>query len=106
MVITAYSFLIQQVDIRQGVISDPYAELIIGVRQICLIHGSSTVLYYKPRKVSVSNQALRPSQLRVAPQLREYTYELEKPFLLPAEITIRLQVDKVRKFSAPYDFSA
>ncbi|CZR64899.1 uncharacterized protein PAC_14799 [Phialocephala subalpina] len=103
--ITAHGFPVQQVDTGQGVIGDPYAELIIGVGQTCLIHGSSTVLYYKPRKVSVSDQALRPSQPRAAPQPRECTYELEKPPPSPAEITIRLQVDEVGKFSAPYDFS-
>ncbi|KAH6661761.1 hypothetical protein B0J14DRAFT_571431 [Halenospora varia] len=69
--ITVHGFPVQQVDTGQGLIGEPYAELAIGVGQTCLIHGSSTVLYYKPRKASVSDQAPRPSQPRVATQPRE-----------------------------------
>ncbi|KAH6714758.1 hypothetical protein BKA61DRAFT_575470 [Leptodontidium sp. MPI-SDFR-AT-0119] len=95
----------RQVDTGQGVISEPYAELTIGVGQTCLIHGSSTVLYYKPRKVSVSDQAPRPSQPGTAPKPGECTHELEKSPSSPAEITIRLQVDERPKIKTTEFFA-
>lgn len=58
--ITAYSFPVQQVNTGQGAIGEPYVELTIKVRQTCIIYRSSTVLYYKPRKASVSDLAPRP----------------------------------------------
>ena len=103
--ITAHGFPVQQVDRGQGAIGEPYAELTIGVGQACVIHGSSTVLYYKPRKASVSNLAPRPTQPRAVTQPEVSSIQLVK-FPPPPEITLRLQMDEVGKFSGPYNISA
>ncbi|PVH75976.1 hypothetical protein DL98DRAFT_536136 [Cadophora sp. DSE1049] len=106
VVITVYGFPVQQVDTGQGLTGEAYAELIIGVGQTCVIHGSSTVLYYRPRKVPASDQTPRPSQATAATQPRESSIlQLVQPALSPPEITIRLQVDEAGKFSTPYNFS-
>ncbi|PVH67435.1 hypothetical protein DL98DRAFT_600492 [Cadophora sp. DSE1049] len=55
--ITVHGFSVQQVDTGQGLRGEPYTELTIGVGETCVIHGSSTVLYYKPRKVPASDHA-------------------------------------------------
>ncbi|KAH6704121.1 hypothetical protein BKA61DRAFT_739936 [Leptodontidium sp. MPI-SDFR-AT-0119] len=103
--ITVHGFSVQQVDTGQGLIGEPYEELTIGVGQTCVIHGSSTVLYYKPRKVPASDHA-QASQPRAATQPRESSiHELIKLASSPPEIAVRLQMDGVGKFSAPYEFS-
>ncbi|KAL5313387.1 hypothetical protein ACEPPN_019120 [Leptodophora sp. 'Broadleaf-Isolate-01'] len=103
--ITIYGFSVQQVNTGQGLIGDLYAELTIGVRQTCVIHGSSTVLYYKRRKVSASDHA-QLSQVRAATQPRQWSIrELVKFASSPPEIVVRLQIDELGKFSAPYEFS-
>ncbi|KAH9203978.1 hypothetical protein DL95DRAFT_398888, partial [Leptodontidium sp. 2 PMI_412] len=104
--ITVHGFSVQQVDTGQGLRGEPYIELTIGVRETCVIHGSSTVLYYKPRKVPASDHA-QPYQPRAATQPREPSiHEPVKLASSPPEIAVRLQMDEVGKFSAPYEFSA
>jgi hypothetical protein len=103
--ITAHGFPIQQVDTGQGPIGEPYAELTIEAGQTCVIHGSSTVLYYKPRKISVSDVAPRPPQPRAATQPGESSIHQEVKFPSSPEVTIRLQMDEVGRFSGPYDIS-
>ncbi|KAL5325431.1 hypothetical protein ACEPPN_006556 [Leptodophora sp. 'Broadleaf-Isolate-01'] len=61
VVITAHGFSVQQVDTGLGLTGEAYAELTIGVGQTCVIHGNSTVLYYKPRKASASDRSPWPS---------------------------------------------
>ncbi|KAL5325398.1 hypothetical protein ACEPPN_006523 [Leptodophora sp. 'Broadleaf-Isolate-01'] len=70
VVITAHGFSVQQVDTGLGLTGEAYAELTIGVGQTCVIHGNSTVLYYKPRKASASDQSPWPSQVIAATQPR------------------------------------
>ncbi|KAH8800598.1 hypothetical protein F5884DRAFT_757452 [Xylogone sp. PMI_703] len=73
-----------QVDTGHGVVGERYSELTIGAGQTCVVHGRSTVLFYKPRI------APRPTQ---------------DPMQGP-HITIRLQIDEAGRFSNPYDMSA
>ena len=105
MAITAHGFPVQQVDTGQGAIGEPYAELTIEVGQTCVIHGCSTVLYYRPRKVSVSNLAPRSTQLSAVTQPEESSIHQLVKFPSPPEITIRFQMDEVGKFSEPYNIS-
>ena len=100
--ITAHGRPVDQVDTGQGPIGECYAELTIGVGQTCVIHGSSTVLYYKPRKVPVPDRA-QQSQPRPAGQWS--IRELVKLVSSPPEIVVRLQMDELGSFSAPYEFS-
>jgi hypothetical protein len=74
--ITAHGVPVQQVDTEQG-----------GI---------------EPRKVAAIDQAPRSSETRaVQPSIHEL---VELPSSFP-EITIRLQMDELGNFSAPYDFS-
>jgi hypothetical protein len=41
---------VQQVVTGQEVMGEPYSELTVRDGQMCVVHGRSTVLYYKPRK--------------------------------------------------------
>jgi len=100
--ITAHGRPVDQVDTGQGPIGECYAELTIGVGQTCVIHGSSMVLYYQPRKVPVPDRA-QQSQPRPAGQWS--IRELVKLVSSPPEIVVRLQMDELGSFSAPYEFS-
>ncbi|PVH67484.1 hypothetical protein DL98DRAFT_299613 [Cadophora sp. DSE1049] len=71
VVITAHGFPVKQVDTGLGLTGEAYAELTIGVGQTCVIHGSSTVLYYKPRKAPASDRSPWPSRAAAATQPRE-----------------------------------
>jgi hypothetical protein len=101
--ITAHGFPVRQVDTGQGGIGQPYVELTIRVGETCVIYGSSTVLYYKPRKIAVSDQASPPFQPTAATQ--PSLHELVELPSASSEITVRLQMDELGTFSPPYDFS-
>jgi hypothetical protein len=106
VLITVRGSPVEQVDTEQGMIGKRYVELMIGVGQTCVIHGSSTVLYYKPRKISTLGQARRPTLPRVATQPEASSiHELIKPPCSTSKIIIRLQMNEMGKFSMPYNFS-
>ncbi|KAH6667448.1 hypothetical protein B0J14DRAFT_602284 [Halenospora varia] len=129
VVITERGYTVQQVDTGQDLDVDQFVELTFRDGQACLIHGSSTVLYYKPRKVSFPSQSPParkplPSQVpqsREIPKLREEPQQRETSIIsqpkgeliaraltpppFTTEITIRLQIDTLVRFSAPYDLS-
>jgi hypothetical protein len=44
---------IQKVETGSAMTGQPYVELSVGSGQTCVIHGDSTVLYYKPRRSSI-----------------------------------------------------
>jgi hypothetical protein len=121
VVITERGYTVEQVDTGQDVYVDQYTELILRDGQACVIHGSSTVLYYKPRKPSLQDHQGPPPRkplpsearkTREVPKRRRTSPALEEPpapapslSQFTTEITIRLQIDPVGHFSAPYDFS-
>lgn len=95
----------QQVNTGQRAIGEPYSELVVRDGQTCVIHGSSTVLYYK-RRTAFSIQSPLPPQQKEATHPRESNIHqlIHQPLPTP-EITVRLQMDEAGKFSAPYDTS-
>jgi hypothetical protein len=62
VVIIERGYTIQQVNTGQDVFMDQYTELTLREGQACVIHGSSTVLYYKSRNRFVRNSQSPPSR--------------------------------------------
>jgi hypothetical protein len=117
VVITERGYTVEQADTGQDVYMDQYTELTLSDGQACVIHGSSTVLYYKVEpQTSVQSQekwnpppgTALPSQ---APQTSQpYTGEdaqRDQPLIPPptTEIKFRIQIDNQGHFSASHPFS-
>jgi hypothetical protein len=106
VVVSGRGFPVQQVDTGPRGTGSPYAELIVQHGQKCVIHGSSTVIYYKPRKAAISHVATRQYQAGEAAQLRVSNSQQRAMIQRPTpEIIIRLQADGTGKFSTPHNKS-
>lgn len=96
----------QQVDTGQGVMGEQYRVLVVRDGQTCVVHGQSTVLYYKPRKAFPSSWGPRVLQPKDATEPGKLSIcQLVKTSPPVPEITIRLQADEAGKFSVPYNMS-
>jgi hypothetical protein len=128
VVITERGYTVQQVATGQDVYFDQYTELALREGQACLIHGSSTVLYYKERNRAFQQNIQSPPRKPPPsqpqpPQMPRRQGEdmpstrpsiqgipmaeaLPQPSILisTAEIKIRVQKDGHGHFTEPHKF--
>ncbi|KAE9381868.1 hypothetical protein N431DRAFT_393530 [Stipitochalara longipes BDJ] len=122
VVITERGYTIQQVNTGQDVYFEQYTELTLKEGQACVIHGSSTVLYYKTRSSPLRrNRERRPLPSEApAPRIGGNGYaegavagpgrsigggEERQEGTAAVDIKIRLQKDAAGRFTAPHPFA-